>query len=110
MSAPDEAGLAEHTPLPWRIRVGPLNNEEFCDLSICGDIFIVADINGPQYAHQAANTEFIVRAVNSHYALVEALSECIPILERLDTLGHLKAVFTPLEKARAALQSTGVAR
>lgn len=46
---------AAHTHGPWRIRENARNDQETCDLSICGDIFVLADLTGPQYAHQWPN-------------------------------------------------------
>lgn len=52
----------KHTPGPWRIRENPCHSLDRCDLSICGDIFELAEINGPQYAHQEANANLIAAA------------------------------------------------
>ncbi len=49
----------EHTPGPWRIRENARHSQEECDLTICGDIWQLADINGPQYDHQLANAHLI---------------------------------------------------
>ena len=59
------AGAGEHTPEPWRIRIGPRDDQETCDIQICGDIFVLADLNGPQYPHQHPNAERIVACVNA---------------------------------------------
>lgn len=58
-----------HTPGPWRVREGMRNDAETCDLKICGDIFVIADLNGPQYAHQMPNATLIAAAPE----LLEAL-------------------------------------
>lgn len=51
-----------HTKGPWRIRVNKNDDQDTCDMSICGDIFVLADINGPQYEHQKANARLISAA------------------------------------------------
>lgn len=50
----------------WRVRVGPRDDQDTCDLAICGDIFVLAHFNGPQYAHQHPNAAFIVALVNAY--------------------------------------------
>lgn len=70
-------GQSEHTPGPWRIRENPRNDQETCDLSICGDIFILADLTGPQYAHQIANARLIAAAPE----LLEALEGMLRLAE-----------------------------
>ena len=57
MIADREAG----TPGEWRIRINKGDDEDVCDVSICGDIFVLADLNGPQYAHQYPNARRIAR-------------------------------------------------
>lgn len=50
------------TPGPWRVRENPGHAPDKCDLSICGDIFVLADVNGPNYAHCEANARLIAAA------------------------------------------------
>lgn len=50
------------TPGPWRIRKGPRHSPDECDLTICGDIFLLADINGPNYPHCEPNARLIAVA------------------------------------------------
>lgn len=66
-----KAGIANagHTPGPWRIRENPRNDQETCDLSICGDIWVLADITGPQYAHQYPNAVLMAAAPSMKEAL-----------------------------------------
>lgn len=51
-----------HTPGPWRVRENPRNDGETCDLSICSDIFVLADLTCPQYSHQWPNACLIATA------------------------------------------------
>lgn len=49
------------TPGPWTVKTGPRHSPDACDLQISGDIFLLADINGPQYPHQEANAAFMAK-------------------------------------------------
>ncbi len=94
-----------HTPTPWQA-----NQSELAASSpLCS-------IRGPNGAYQvcsdtnAANAAFIVRAVNSHAALVEALeliSEHDEFTHPKDAPLHIKQAYAILNqlrvKARAAL-------
>ena len=51
-----------HTKGPWRIRVNNDDDQETCDMSILGDIFVLANMKGPQYPHQKANALLIAAA------------------------------------------------
>lgn len=73
---PHAAGKAAHTPTPWSVRAS--RNDEGYGLLICDeDQTILAGMDtwlGPTpEAEMEANAAFIVRACNSHAALVEAL-------------------------------------
>ena len=57
------------TPGPWRIKEGPCHAADCCDLTICGDIFMLAHINGPNYAHSQANARLIAAAPDLYAAL-----------------------------------------
>lgn len=61
---------AKHTPTPWYTKQGA---EIF---SSTGARICVVSVRGESYEQDEATTEFIVRAVNSHDALVKALREC----------------------------------
>ncbi len=69
-SQPSAAGEAAHTPTPW----GDNNNCQFVSPS---GLLIGDTGNGDQrtWAERRANAAFIVRACNSHAALVAALEE-----------------------------------
>lgn len=67
-----------HTPLPWIIRNFVddrifIESEKQRDAAL-GEIFIV-ELNHRDMNEQTANAKFIVRAANSHYALVNALEK-----------------------------------
>lgn len=73
--------MAEHTPTPWHI-AGKATIKH-------GNDMWVGTLN---QRHRAANAAFIVRAVNSHDALVKALQETSAILAacvRADKLSEL---------------------
>lgn len=72
---------AKHTPGPWRIRENSRHSQDECHLTICGDIFQLADINGPQYAHQIANANLIAAAPELLAALREYRSQFGQALE-----------------------------
>ena len=47
---------------PWRINFGDRHAPDECDIKIAGDIFILADMWGPNYEHCEPNAEFIAAA------------------------------------------------
>ena len=65
----------KHTATPWQI--------EGCWI---GNGFKIAEVQRIGTEEGKANAEFIVRAVNSHDVLVEALKEVRIYLENLDTV------------------------
>lgn len=62
-----------HTPGPWRIKEGPRHTIDSCDLTIAGDIFLLADINGPNYPHCHPNAHLIAAAPELYEACEAAL-------------------------------------
>ena len=77
---PHAAGKAAHTPTPWSVRAS--RNDEGYGLLICDeDQTILAGMDtwlGPTpEAEMEANAQFIVRACNSHAALVEAVERLL---------------------------------
>jgi len=89
-----------HTETPWEITREM--NEHSEGLAIESDTTVVATLCGglPKYEVQA-NAEFIVRAVNSHEALLSALRALTAIVNggnpgKIKTQGYL-------DKARAAI-------
>lgn len=82
--------MSEHAKLPWGINPAPQRGDE-----ICANGVVICDAYGTDYNEAAANSSFIVRAVNSHAALVEALKNIVD-----------QRVLTPSARsnARAALK------
>ncbi len=67
-----------HTTLPWIALNSTDNNDELC-YDLCGK-----DSNGYDYLGEIVNknnAKFIVKAVNSHYQLLEALKDMTAIFE-----------------------------
>lgn len=114
--------MSKHTELPWRVSetwsppVGSLGpNDEvrdgkvFWGYSISGSDKHGAHIlptigaihNFPDQIH--ANAEFIVRAVNNHYALIEALDDMVKMAVQRDDLTEMD--WGEIDKARAALKA-----
>ena len=98
MVADREAG----TPGPWRMRVNKRDAQDTCDVSICGDIFVLADLNGPQYAHQHANARRIARLpdLESAYLTLAAENATLRASEAA-ALAHVKRLEAALLDAGA---------
>lgn len=113
--------MSEHTPTPWAVPVSEGN-----DTLICEDLgeklgTIIADVSRPiknftlyrdiSWDEAAANAAFIVKAVNNHDALVEALKMArnrIAVLGPFAATRHFDAnekVFLP--KIDAVLDTVG---
>jgi hypothetical protein len=99
--------IPTHTPTPWqkdfwrvRDRHGLLVCD--CDTSMMlDDEMMQDDVEGTTVF---ANTAFIVQCVNSHTALVEALTYLLNETEDYIKINHLSALHNhSLEMARAAL-------
>ncbi|MGL4196209.1 MAG: hypothetical protein ACRCSX_00390, partial [Allorhizobium sp.] len=86
----------------WRVRVNKRDDQYTCDVSICGDIFVLADLNGPQYVHQHANAGAVmVEACRSECRRVASKSwsrsagsgadQCDEALAVLSTLSPIAA-------------------
>lgn len=99
---------AKHTPTPWRA----------CgQMIVCQENgFRVAEVAPPDHRARGkelredwefcrGNTEFIVRAVNNHAPLVQALKDC---LELLRDDGYSAASSATVADAEAALAAAGV--
>ena len=74
MKITDETNAIKHTPTPWRIG---RNGTDYCVFA--GEDGLVADCDTSDDAcgnkTDIANAAFIVRACNSHQALVDALKD-----------------------------------
>jgi len=104
-----------HAPLPWRMGVdtllgvrhpGNIYSGEDCVLKVAGlpDNCLMEDAKrdmessgGQLYSDGFANAEFVLRAVNSHDDLVEALKPFAKILEVLGTMGHGLKTYADLD-------------
>lgn len=82
--------MSEHTPLPWQVQepdtidvfvpiIGVILGDDGQPLEtptnglVGGATLFPTEVDAEDYERAKANADFIVRAVNSHYALVEAL-------------------------------------
>lgn len=73
-SQPPAAGQAAHTPPPWRVK--RFRNTLFIEHTSNWDVCSVKIEHAFDERTAKANFAFIVRACNSHAALVEALESC----------------------------------
>jgi hypothetical protein len=100
----------KHSSVPWQARgtlvstppkspnMGDNYGITFRRVAVCEPSYYMSD------AECEANAEFIVRAVNSHYQLLEACKSLLPILEAVRyTAGLGKTQMERVEKARAAI-------
>lgn len=62
---------------PWQKNYGRRHSPDECDIEIVGDIFVLANINGPNYAHCEANARLIAAAPE----MAEALRPFAALLE-----------------------------
>ena len=91
--------MTKWTKGPWRVNVGERHSPEECHLTIAGDIFLLADVNGPNYPHCEPNARLIAAAP----ALYDALEALVGLAEM--SRGQLHQYSAALEVARAALLS-----
>lgn len=93
--------MTKHTPTPWEV----FTDNETGLFSIGRK---TSDYSGTEYGIVAesidlkANAEFIVRAVNNHQALVEALNELV------NAVSHIQQV--PMYKIQKALEALSKAK
>ena len=73
--------LAAATPGPWTVRVNKRDGEECFDRSICGDIFVLADLTGPAYAHQLPNAALIAMAPELAAEVLQLRAENAELIE-----------------------------
>jgi hypothetical protein len=94
--------MSEHTPTPWRVEYDD-NGFFFIDAPGRPSPYIAA--TGGEGMANAENAAFIVKAVNSHDALVDALKSCAAVCAGEVT--SKSGLIDALEKARAALALAG---
>lgn len=100
MVADREAG----TPGPWRMRVNKRDDQYTCDVSICGDIFVLADLNGPQYAHQRANARRIARLPDLEAAYLTLAAENATLRQHNDIRGqNMRDTWEAMQAMRDAI-------
>jgi hypothetical protein len=87
-----------HTPAPWSRREGELWGANGRRVVFARSHASVR-MGSPADAEELANGRIADAGADPY----EALKRCIPILERLDTLGHLEGQFTELNEGRAAI-------
>lgn len=102
MSHPREDERVAHSPLPWRVGVGDER------LVFAADASSVAhcDLHGRALKDDdIANAALIVKAVNCHQELVEALRDSVAVLSG----DHMtkQALIDALEKSHAILEKVG---
>ena len=66
----------KHTPTPWTINTRASSLVEYGRRSIC-TCGGYSDGTEETHDENLANAEFIVKAVNNHYQLLEALEACV---------------------------------
>ena len=71
--------MSNHTPTPWKFKIGVTYAAEIIAVSKRGKEWVIARITGAKVgsSEAEANAEFVVRACNSHYDLLEACQEWI---------------------------------
>jgi hypothetical protein len=88
------------TPGPWRVCVNERHGPDECDLTICGDIFMLADINGPNYPHCEPNA----RLIRAAPAMAKALREIVAWKLAIDTCApELGGLLASIYRAEALL-------
>jgi len=98
-----EALVSEHTPTPWRL-------EGYSIYSSAHKGRHIVATSDPYWGlnQNKANAAFIVKAVNSHEALVKALELCKGALEACSQMHpDNRGIATALEAARTAAQGKG---
>lgn len=77
-----------HTPLPWKFQMmGSEGGRLFPNTTDKREsLKFIAMVNGRDFATDQANGQFIERAVNAHYLLLEAAEAAEAALERLSTI------------------------
>jgi hypothetical protein len=85
--------MTKHTPTPWKM------DDKNGILSENGKVIATTRMRNRNYDPCWANQEFIVRAVNSHYQLLQACKEALTIVDLTSS-----AVFGNSETFKASIQ------
>lgn len=101
------AEKTEHSPTPWTSHVGYQGRSVY----ILADGVTVANLEHGSFSQRVADAAYIVQAVNSHQALVDALENAVVLLNRhaLDTnilAKELDRLDAARDQARAAIKLT----
>lgn len=88
--------MSKHTPAPWRVEKFYMK-DPIVITSHNGDICLSSQSDDMD---DVANAEHIVRCVNSHDALVEALKDAMEQLEFMDG-GDIRGIYQALKDAEA---------
>jgi len=111
--------MSERTPTPWAYRPKKYDDWGFIR-GADGDVACVArgETSEPHDAHRAAGTDpygpnaaFIVKAVNNHDQLVEALTQALDRLEMIaqgrkpNATAFIPQIDAAIERARSVLAS-----
>ena len=80
-----------HSPVPWRVNVDKFHIAVPLVDAVDNDGIIVAELSGPNHSENVSNAELIVRAVNSHHALVAALRDFLAKWDEVEP--YIKGAF-----------------
>lgn len=90
---------AKHSPLPWN----PIGDRPTCIIDANGDTMTLAGTYRTPHEVNAANVEFIIKAVNAHAELVE-LAEWVQLLHSAKPKAYSKSIAVLNAKAEKALK------
>ena len=83
---------------PYKVKEGDRHTPYECDLKIIGDIFVIARLSGPNYAHCRANFDLFAAAP----ALYDTLDATLSLLEYYSIEGQAgKQIRAKIEAAMA---------
>lgn len=96
---------AEHTPLPWHLISGKANSANGCpvETEIRGGNHVVARLGVVRSDRDKANAAFIVKAVNCHVELRQALEWALDIIDGSTVGRNVHKGHGDYDFARAAL-------
>jgi hypothetical protein len=82
--------MSWYTKGPWRVGYGERHDQDECDIGICGDIFILAKIEGPNYSHCEANARLIAAAPDMYEVLTSVLADIEGGMVTQGTINEIK--------------------